>query len=346
MRIEEMVREGIRGLRGYEASSSFSGIKLDAMESPYDLPHSIKGRIIDEIRMLSFNRYPDPTASRLRKALSTYLDVDEDMTMVGNGSDELILMILLTFGDGRAIYPDPSFPMYRVLSKVAGKEGIGIPLREDFELDLPSILNVCKGGVVFIAYPNNPTGNLFAQDAIHTILADGSCMVVVDEAYYEFSKQTFLSFLTRYPNLIILRTFSKAFGLAGARVGYLIANREVVDLLNRVRLPYNLNAISQVVATITLRFRGELDGQIEEIIRERERVYSEMKGIDGLVPYRSETNFIFFKSEGIQAHEVFKALLKEGVLIRHIGDGLRVTIGREDENTAFLRTLRKVMGMG
>lgn len=339
--IKNMLRNGIKELVPYEVVPFEGKVKLDAMENPYDLPSVIKDEFLRELKRLSLNRYPDPAANELREALSSYLDIDKEMIILGNGSDELILDLLLTFGRGKIVYPEPTFAMYGILAKIIGQEPVGIPLREDFELDAEPILKAGQEGIIFIAYPNNPTGNLFSQEAIIRIVEEGSSLVVVDEAYYEFSGKTFLPFVKKYPNLVVLRTFSKAFGLAGARVGYLAANKELIDEILKVKLPYNLNAISQLLATITLKHRDILKEMIDEITSERERVYEELQKIPGITAYPSRTNFILFEVENLSGKDVFNSLLKEGILIKHLSkNSLRLTIGKPGENNTFLKALK------
>ena len=349
MKIKDILRDGIKELIPYEVVPFEGKVKLDAMENPYDLPPSIKDKFLRELKKLSLNRYPDPTASELMVALSLHLGVDREMIVLGNGSDELILDLLLTFGRGKIVYPEPTFAMYGILAKITGQEPVRIPLREDFGLDAEPILKAGQEGIIFITYPNNPTGNLFSQEAVIRIIEEGSSLVVVDEAYCEFSGATFLPLIKRYPNLIILRTFSKAFGLAGARVGYLAANKEVTSEILKVKLPYNLNAISQLLATITLRHGDLLRERIDEIKNERERVYKELREIPGITPYPSKTNFILFKVENLRGRDVFDSLVKEGILIRNLGESgilknsLRLTIGKPGENNIFLESLKKIL---
>jgi len=339
-----MLRDGIKELVPYEVVPFEGKVKLDIMENPYDLPPLIKDEFLSGLKGLAINRYPDPMANELKRALSSYLDVDKEMIVLGNGSDELILDLLLTFGLGKIVYPEPTFAMYGILAKIAGQEPAGIPLRGDFELDAESILEVGQKGIIFITYPNNPTGNLFNREAIIRIIEEGSCLVVIDEAYYEFSGATFLPLVKKYPNLVVLRTFSKAFGLAGARVGYLAANKEITGEILKVKLPYNLNAISQLLATITLKHGDILRERIDEIKNERERVYKELQEIPGIIPYPSKTNFIFFKVENLSGKAVFNSLLKEGILIKHLSkNSLRLTIGKPGENDFFLESLRKIL---
>lgn len=348
MKIRDLVRNQIRDLLPYEVQGPFEGkIKLDIMENPYDLPEAVKDEFLVELQGLGLNRYPDPMANGLREALSVNLGIDRGMITPGNGSDELILDLLLCFGKTKIVYPEPSFTMYEILARIVGVETTGIPLSKGFELDVESILRIGSGGVIFIAYPNNPTGNLFDREGIIKILKMDS-LVVIDEAYYEFSKETFLPLLERYPNLAILRTFSKAFGLAGARIGYLVANREITEEILKVKLPYNLNAISQLLATIALKNRDLFRVKIDEIIGERDRVYKGLQDIQGVTPYPSKTNFILFKVD-LEARRVFNSLCNEGILIRDLSnvvplkDSLRVTIGRPEENSIFLECLRRIM---
>ncbi|MFH1563162.1 MAG: histidinol-phosphate transaminase [Nitrospirota bacterium] len=347
MTIESLVKENIKSLRPYEVPDISCPIKLDAMENPYDLPDEIKELVKEKIS--GFNRYPDPQANDLRKTIAAYLGVTKEEVLVGNGSDELILNILLTFKSNSVIFPTPTFAMYKILAQIADSNPVGVPLSSEFELDDDGILKATKDApsIIFLAYPNNPTGNCFSKEKMLRIVEESKSLIIIDEAYFEFSKETFLSLIDIYDRVIILRTFSKAYGLAGLRCGYLTAHPELVKALLKVKLPYNLNSFSQSVAICALEnLRYLIQPRINQIITERERLYSFLKRINGIIPYPSDANFILFKTTKVPANTIFSDLVEEGVLIRNLteelSDYLRVTIGSEQENNTFIEKLDRI----
>ena len=240
-----LVREDLKTLVPYNAPYYASVIKLDANENPYPFPAGIMERIYEEMNSLAFNRYPDPMAVKLRELLAVYTGVGPEGIMVGNGSDELILNIMLTYGTGaKFVVASPTFAMYGLQGRVAGAEMIDVPRLEDFQVDAAALKQAAAGPdvkLVFICTPNNPTGNTVPRDVTEDIIRSTGAIVVVDEAYGEFGGDSCIPLLKHYPNLIVLRTFSKAFGLAGLRVGYLLANPAIINDLLKVKQPFNLN---------------------------------------------------------------------------------------------------------
>jgi histidinol-phosphate aminotransferase len=267
----------------------------------------------------------------------------------GNGSDELIYYLITAFG-GPVLYPVPTFSMYGIISQALGEKGIGIPLEADFDLDddrMAAAIRREKPKLVFLSSPNNPTGNCFSSEKMLQIIESTSSksLVVVDEAYQPFaSEKGFLPLLGDYGNLVLLRTLSKI-GLAGLRVGFLIASEEIIGQVNKVRLPFNLNALSQAMAAEIMKHKALRGQHIRAIVRERERVFAELSNIEGVAPYPSEANFVLFRVE--DADNVYQGLLGKGVLVRHmkgVVDGcLRVTIGTPEENRIFLKALKEVV---
>ncbi|MBI3584515.1 MAG: histidinol-phosphate transaminase [Nitrospinae bacterium] len=348
--IINLVKKDVRELKPYQVENIPCRVKLDAMENPYHLPESLMMKILEGVKRVEINRYPDSIASRLKGIISSDVNVPIDNIIIGNGSDELIQLILNTFGENgdRVLFPTPTFSMYGIISKSLSLKTEVIPLDENWELPLDKFLHKIeknKPKVIFISFPNNPTGNSFDRESIIKILQKAPCIVVIDEAYYDFSRKTFLPYLKEYKNLIILRTLSKI-GMAGLRVGYLMADNEICRELNKVRLPYNSNAVSQEIASIILENRVEIQKQIEAIISERERLIDGLKGIKGIKPFPSETNFILFKTVK-DGKEVFSRLANSGILVRNFGsdsylkDCLRVTVGTHEENNEFLDVIQK-----
>ncbi|MBI4777882.1 histidinol-phosphate transaminase, partial [Candidatus Desantisbacteria bacterium] len=327
-------------------------VKLDAHENPYSLPGFLQEKIEQACSHLAFNRYPDQYAHVLRKNLSIKLSILPEMIMMGNGSDELILYLLLCFGPKRIIFPLPTFSMYDILARATLSTPIGIPLDNDFEIDEEKIIDEAKGGeksaIIFLSYPNNPTGNCFSRKKIERIISRTDALVVLDEAYYEFSQETFLPLVHECERIVVLRTFSKAFGLAGLRVGYMIAQPQVINEVRKVKLPYNLNAFSQVAANISIENAPLFLPIVQGIMDEQKRVADALSTICGIKVYPSKANFILFKVEDICAKDVFNLLINEGILIRYLGDVpglnncLRVTVGRPEENNEFLGAMKRI----
>jgi len=342
MGIEALINQNILKLSPYNPEREKLPIMLDIMENPYNLPSIIKKGIKKRLDKIRFNRYPDPDAGLLRQRLEVYTGVSKDMILVGNGSDELVLYILLTFGgiSKRVIYPFPTFPMYEIIGKITGCETIRIPLLPDFEIDSSKIINEAKGGksIIFIAYPNNPTGNCFKKEGIEEIIKETGAIVVIDEAYFEFSKKTLVDLLSRYDRLAIIRTFSKGFGLAGLRCGYILANPPFINCLKRVKLPYNVNTLSQEIACILIEELNVISSIIDKIIRQREWLYKRLSSINGIKAYPSSCNFILFKVENPE--RLYSYLVKGGILIKKLGDYLRVTIGTPKENRLFIELIK------
>ena len=353
MQIRELVREDIRNLVPYEPHPYSNVIKLDANENPHCFPPEVITDIFNSLTGDVFTRYPDPLGEELRSELGGIMGYSPDNIILGNGSDELIQLVLQTFGGpGRSVaIPVPTFSMYKIHGQITGTQPVEIPRKGDFAIDEDGLLNVMKQpgtSVTFIASPNNPTGTTVPVDTIKRILEQSDALVVVDEAYIDFGGETCLSLLTEYKNLIILRTFSKV-ALAGLRLGYLVADDEVVQELLKVKQPYNVNAFSQGAARAVLRNWQLFREQIEEIISERERLQAELGKIKGIHVTPSKANFILFKVP-IPAPELHERLLERGVLVRKnlgkthgLEDCLRLTVGTRQENDTFMEKLKSVL---
>lgn len=346
------MRPEVRGLTAYEPEPAGPRIRLDANESPFDIPESLKQEILEGLRTLPWNRYPDPLATDLRAVLATQEGVLPEQIVVGNGSDEIIRDLLTAFGGPgtRTVFPVPTFAMYRLLTLSTGGTPVGVPLFEDWSLDVAGMLRALadpKSRVTFIASPNNPTGNSFPPEALETLLRDTDRLVVVDEAYRLFYGGSLRDRMETYPNLAILNTFSKSMSLAGVRIGYLIAHPEVIGAVNRVRLPYNLDTVAQYIA-VRAAVRPDLWAtQAEEIKSERERVSRALTALPGLTVYPSQANFLLVRTT--EAQRLRRDLATGGVAVRAfpstegLGDCLRVTIGHAQENDRFLELCRKIL---
>jgi histidinol-phosphate aminotransferase len=341
MNIGRLVKKEVSLLRAYNAKDIPCRIKLDANESPYDFRSALKA-----VSGLKTNRYPDPEAKTLRGLLAKDLGVNKDTILQGNGSDELIYYLIATFG-GPVLYPVPTFSMYGIIAQALGEKNIGIPLDKEFDIDLEKTMTAIRRErpkLIFLSSPNNPTGNCFSAEKILKIIERSNSIVVVDEAYQPFaSKKGLLPLLKDYNNLVIMRTLSKI-GLAALRTGFLIADQAITKEVNKVRLPFNVNSLSQAVAIAALKQKKLYKAAVRAIISERKKLLAEMEKIKGIRPFPSEANFILFSVN--DPDKVYDSLLKRGILVRNITDAvrgcLRVTVGRPEENTAFLRALRKI----
>jgi histidinol-phosphate aminotransferase len=342
----ELVRKNIRTLQPYQAKNIRCAVKLDANESPYTFSPA-KG-VLERMASETLNRYPDPDAKGLKKAIARQIGADTDAILLGNGSDELIYYLIITLG-GPVLYPVPTFSMYGIIAQALGEKHIGVPLDRDYDLNVDKVaasIKKYRPKLIFISSPNNPTGNCFSSDRILKIVDMTKGIVVIDEAYQPFSsRKGFFPMLKDYNHLVILRTLSKI-GLASLRVGYLVADSELIREVDKVRLPFNLNALSQAVAEASLRGNA-LRGPVRAIISERARLYNALLNIPGVRPYPSEANFIFLKVQDADA--VYQELLRRGVLVRNMNTAvrgaLRVTIGTPEENDLFIDALKKTMGV-
>lgn len=346
-----LVREDLQTLVPYNAPYYASVIKLDANENPYPFPAGVMERICQEMNSLNFNRYPDPMSVRLRERLAVYTGVGPEGIMVGNGSDELILNILLTYGTGaKFIVTSPTFAMYGLQGRVAGAEMIDVPRLDDFQIDAAALRQAAAGPgvkVIFICTPNNPTGNTVPRDVTEDIIRNTGAIVVVDEAYGEFGGDSCIPLLNRYPNLIVLRTFSKAFGLAGLRVGYLLSSPAIINGLLKVKQPFNLNAFSQTAARVVLENLELFQARVGEILQEKDRFWGELAAVPGVETFPSRANFILFRTP-LPAREVYQGLLRHGLLLRSVEGPalsrcLRVSVGTAEENKLFVERLGEIL---
>jgi histidinol-phosphate aminotransferase len=338
MDVKRLVRPNVRTLRAYEAKEVPCRVKLDANESPYGYPF-LKG--------IETNRYPDPEAVELKRALARELRLKQSAILVGNGSDEIIYYLITTFG-GPVLYPTPTFVMYGLIARALGEKAVEAPLEGGFDLDLKGTLGAMrkhKPKLIFLSSPNNPTGNRFSPDRILRVIRAARGIVVIDEAYQPFSGgRGFLPHLKDFGNLLVMRTLSKV-GLAALRVGFLIGNPEAIGEVNKVRLPFNLNSVSQALALEALKDKGAMKRAVGAVVSGRKKLQVEMAAVEGVEVYPSEANFLLFKVSN--PGSVHAGLLERGVLIRDLGgiiNGcLRVTVGTEKENGLFLKALKAVL---
>jgi histidinol-phosphate aminotransferase len=352
-KVEKLIRPEIRALKAYHVPDARGMIKLDAMENPYTWPGEIKRVWLDVLQNVELNRYPDPSAVALRARLRQAWSLPSGMDLLlGNGSDELIQIILMAVARPGAtvLAPAPSFVMYAMIADFLGLKFVGVPLAEGFALDMTAMRRAVKEhkpAAIFLAYPNNPTGNLFDDTDIESLLNEGDGLVVVDEAYHPFCQKSFLARLPRHDNLLVLRTFSKL-GLAGLRLGVLAAAAAWLHEFDKIRLPYNINSLTQASVGFALDHADVLERQAAQIRQDRDALYQALAGLPGVHPWASSANFILFRVAGRPATDVFERLRQQRVLIKNLdGAGgvlrgcLRVTVGTPAENQAFLAALQE-----
>lgn len=347
---QSLVRREILDLHAYHVPDSAGYIKLDAMENPYLVPQALRDEIAGLISAAAINRYPDPSAATLKAKIRAVSGLPEGMeVMLGNGSDELIQLLAMAVAKPGAVLlsVEPSFVMYKMIATFTGMRYVGVPLTDDFELDLAATLEAIRReqpALVFLAYPNNPTGNLFSADAINQIIVAAPGLVVVDEAYYAFASDSFIPQLAHYPNLLVMRTFSKL-GMAGLRLGFLAGSAAWLEQLEKLRLPYNVGVLPQLVAEKLLDHHEVLLQQAAQIKLDRAKLHQQLSAISGVKVYASEANFLLFRVD--KATEVFAGLKQRGVLIKNLNGGhpmlrdcLRVTVGTSDEGAKFMAALQ------
>ena len=345
-------RPELRSLHAYEAEEAEGLIKLDANENPCPPPAGLMARIGAAAAALELNRYPDPAAASLRRVLADRCGWPRDGILLGNGSDDLILLLLAACGGEGAtlLVPTPTFSMYRHIALTLGWRVEEVPLTPSFELDEPELLkraSSCSPRLSVFASPNNPTGNLFDRGIMERYLRAVPGIVVIDEAYHDFAAESCVDLLAGHGNLVVLQTLSKI-GLAALRLGILLADPRVVAELNKVRLPYNVGSFSQVAAQTVLDNPVFLEGQIRKILAERERLAAALSLLPGVTAFPSDANFILLRTDR-PSREVFEALRRRGVLVRDLGGSqgmllgcLRVTVGLKAENDSFLEAMHEV----
>jgi histidinol-phosphate aminotransferase len=339
-------RPGLRDVAPYEAPQLDVPVRLNTNECPYPLPDGFREDLARAVRDLSLNRYPDREALELRRRLAELEDHVLEGTWVANGSNEVLLQLLLAYGGPgrRVVLFDPTYAMHWRIASVAGAEVVDVPLAEPWVLTSEDVARARSHdpSVVFVCSPNNPTGNAQPLDVVLELASAGSALVVVDEAYVEFGGETAAELLRRFEDLVVVRTFSKAFALAGARVGYCLASPDVIENLRRVRLPYHLSALTQAAGLVALDHRDDALEILDAIRKERDRILEALPPM-GVDAFPSDANFVLFRPP----RPLWRALLDRGVLVRDltpIVEGcLRVTAGTPEEVDRFLSALEEAL---
>ncbi len=347
-----MVRPEVRALTAYHVAKAAGYIKLDANESPYPMPDEVQARLAAAVGAVPVNRYPDGGADAVIAALRDWLGLPPSLDLaLGNGSDELLQMITVALAQPGAVMlvPEPTFVMYRMNALYAGMRFVGVPLNADFSLDIDTMeerIRREQPALVFLASPNNPTGNAFAAPHIERILRATRGLVVVDEAYCAFADESLLPRIQEFPNLIVLRTLSKI-GMAALRLGYAIAAPEWIAELNKVRQPYNLDALTQAAALVLLQEGPLLAEQAAAVRAERAHLTAALARLPGVTVFPSQANFVVVRVS--DAPGWFARLREAGVLVKNLQGAhpllagcLRITVGTPIENAALLAALETI----
>ncbi len=348
---ENLLRAELAEMQAYHVPDTSGLIKLDAMENPYAFPDSLREKWLEELKSVELNRYPNPHAIELKKTFQQAFSLSPKLElMFGNGSDELIqLLILATAKPGATVLTvTPSFSMYKLIAEYIGVNVVEVPLQQDtFALQLDLLvaeIQKHQPALIFLACPNNPTGTLWPKNEIENIVKIATGLVVIDEAYSPFAAYSMKSLVEQYSNALLMRTISKM-GLAGLRLGWLYGSAQWLSELDKMRLPYNINALTQASANFALQNIALFDEQAKQICQQRETLFSTLETMENVQPFPSQANFILFKVLNGSANDVYGKLLEHKIIIKNVSNNkllencLRVTIGTQDENKAFVNAL-------
>lgn len=347
------VKSAVRAMAGYSLVQPDCPVKLNQNECPFDVPEDLKREIVEEALEANWGRYPGFVPGEVKEAIGKRHGLGPEHILIGNGSNELIQAIFqatVSAGDP-VVLPAPTFTLYALMGRIAGAEIRTVHLRRDLGFDVDRLAEEsARSGIklVVLCSPNNPTGSMISVEDIARIAERTEGLVVVDEAYYEFGGVSCMDQLERHPNLVITRTFSKALGAAGLRLGYLVADPSVAREIEKVKLPYSVNVISLITARKLIGRDALIEERAALIRAERHRVFEALRDLPGIQPHPSHANFILFEAERPVA-EIFLGLIDRGVLIRDVSRypmlerAMRVTIGLPEENDAFLEALREVL---
>jgi histidinol-phosphate aminotransferase len=362
------VKPSVRALAAYTLALREAPVKINQNENPWDLPEAVKRRVLERALARPWSRYPDFDPKELLEALARFSGWRADGILAGNGSNEAIeALLLVTVGPGtKVVIPEPTFTLYALMTTILGGEPVRVPMSSrgalivrgasgspgthtpSFAYDVEALLESLEesqASVTIVCSPNNPTGTSLAFADVERLCRASDSLVVIDEAYHEFSGETVVPLLERHPNLVVLRTFSKAMALAGLRVGYLLASPELVHEINKARLPYNVNFFSQMAAIAALEEREVLATSVRRLVAERQRLLARLADVPGVRAFRSDANFFLLECLSADPKAVFASMLRRGVLVRDVTSYpmlsrcLRVSVGTEAENDAFLHAL-------
>lgn len=353
------MRQDVLNLTPYKPSKAVCEIKLDANENPYEIPNEVKQRIEKRVKNEKLNFYCDASCDELRGQLSIYTGLKPEQIFVGSGGDEIISDLIFAFaGPGRdVIIPVPSFGSYETFARISGANVIKVPLLLEeangnfsWDLDVAGIKRYFRSDIpqlMFLCYPNNPTGDYFDEQKMFDLIDSFNGIIVIDEAYFEFGGKTFSDRLSDYPNIVIVRTFSKAFCIAGLRVGYALGHEDVIEQFYKVKLPYNVNTYSQIAATEILKNIEWVKKTTVGLIESRDKLVNELKKLDGITVYPSSTNFLLCKLKKSRDY-VYEQLLDRGILTRRLNgenldNTLRFNVGTPEQNDKLLMAFKQIL---
>ncbi len=347
-----MINDRIRGLSPYKTETTKCKVRLSSNELNFEIPESILNDLKKYIVENNIRLYPDPACKDLKEAISDYVGVPPENIVIGNGSDELIYYLSIAIGNlSKGIYiPVPTFPIYAISATILGRPILEVELNKNFDIDMEATNKIIleeRPEIAFFSYPNNPTGNLFTRSSIENIRNSG-IFTVVDEAYFDYSGETFKRDALERTDTVVLRTLSKI-GMAGLRVGILIANASLTSEIEKMRLPFNVSSLSQKIASFILRTaRDYLSEVINKVISERDRLLKNLRSLDNIEVFESKANFILFRTP-FPANKIHSMLIEEDVLVRDVSympklaGCLRVSVGKPEENDFFVEKLIKIL---
>lgn len=348
------IKPSVMNLDDYVVAQSGAGVKMNQNESPFDAAPELKKEIVEKMTRAEWNRYPDGSAHSLILSISRYTGHPEKGILAGNGSNELIqaLMQAVCRAGDRVLLVKPGFSVYKRVAAVMDLHVKEVSLNPDFSYDVDAVLRAGdKCRLIILASPHNPAGCLFPRDGWKELIRRFDGILAADEAYFEFSRETVQDLINHSSRLVVLRTLSKAMGLAGLRLGYALGSEEMIRGIRKARLPFSIGTFQQTAGGVILENREIVNSRVDSVIRERESLFRDLNHVPGIRPFPSRANFILFEADNQSGHSLFKKLYALGVLVRCFGGGelknvLRVTVGTPPENKMFLTALRKAMEEG
>ena len=350
-KFKQLIRQDVQSMHAYAIQDSVGMVKLDAMENPHRLPAALQAHLGQRLGALALNRYPDGRVNDLRQALADYARMPEGFDiMLGNGSDELISLLAMACDveGGSILAPLPGFVMYGMSAQLQGLKFIGVPLTADFELDEAAMLAAIaehRPSIIYLAYPNNPTANLWDDAVIEKIITAAPGLVVMDEAYQPFSSKSYIDRITRHGHVLLMRTLSK-YGLAGVRIGSMMGPKALIAEIDKVRPPYNISVLNYECALFALEHREVFAGQAAALVAQRTMLLDALAAMKGVKAWKSDANMILVRVP--DATKTFEGMKSRHVLVKNVSkmhpllaNCLRLTVGTADENTQMLAALEK-----
>jgi len=351
--LKQLIRQDVLSMHAYAIQDSAGMVKLDAMENPHRLPAALQAHLGQRLGALALNRYPDGRVNDLRKALADYAQMPEGFDlMLGNGSDELISLLAMACDveGGSILAPLPGFVMYGMSAQLQGLKFVGVPLTPDFELDGAAMLAAIaehRPSIIYIAYPNNPTANLWDDAVIEKIISAAPGLVVIDEAYQPFAGKSYIDRIARHGHVLLMRTLSK-FGLAGVRLGYMMGPKALIAEIDKVRPPYNISVLNYECALFALEHAEVFAAQAEDIRTQRSLLLDALQALPGVKTWKSEANMVLLRVP--DAQKTFEGMRSRGVLVKNVSkmhpllaNCLRLTVGTADENAQMLAALKQAL---